>query len=301
MKKLLALTLVFLMAFSFVSCGNDDEKTGGEITVTDSDGKVITLSEPADVVVSVSPAVTEMLYAIGAGDTVKAKSTWCNYPAEVADVEIIGDAYTGINIERIIELQADVVLITGSTAAGATEALEAANIPVCNIDFESVEAVYEGITNVGILTGKTTEAEALNAKLKGDLQQLVDDCAKYEKRSVFVDWGGLYSSSKVDFFGILLTHINADNIAYDYEYTSPQVPAETVIEQNPDVYIVTSAEEYFEKPAGFDEIAAFKNGEVHYVDYYDPLCDMISRPGPRFVEGLRAVAEMIHPGLGTAE
>ncbi len=301
MKKLLALTLVILMALSFVSCGNDDEKTGGDISVTDSDGQVITLSEPADVIVSVSPAVTEMLYAVGAGDTVKARSTWCNYPAEVADVEVIGDAYTGINIERIIELGADIVIITGSTAQGATEALAAANIPVCNIDFETVEAVYEGITNVGIITGKTTEAEALNTKLKSDLAALEAKCAAVEKRSVFVDWGGLFSSSKMDFFGNLLSRINADNIAYDYEFTSPQVPAETIIEKNPDVYIVTSAEEFFEKPAGFDDIAAFKNGEVYYIDYYDPLCDMVSRPGPRFVEGLTAIAEMIHPEIKTAE
>ncbi len=301
MKKLLALTLVILMALSFVSCGNDGEKNTGEIKVTDSDGKVITLSEPADCIVSISPAVTEMLYAVGAGDAVKAKSTWCNYPAEAASVEVIGDAYTGIGIERIIELGADIVIITGSTAAGATEALEAANIPVCNIDFETVEAVYEGITNIGIITGKTSEAEALNTKLRADLKELTDKCADLEKRSVFVDWGGLYSSSKVDFFGNLLTMINCDNIAYDYEFTSPQVPAETVIEKNPDVYIVTSAEEFFEKPAGFDEIAAFKNGEVHYIDYYAPLCDMVSRPGPRFVEGLKAIAEMVHPELKAAE
>ena len=301
MKKILSITLVILMALSFFACGKDDGQTGGEISITDSDGKTITLSEPADVIVSVSPAVTEMLYAVGAGDAVKAKSTWCNYPAEANDVEVIGDAYTGINIERIIELGADVVIITGSTAAGATEALAAANIPVVNIDFATVEAVYEGITNVGIITGKTAEAEALNTKLKNDLQTLADKCAAVEKRSVFVDWGGLYSSSKVDFFGILLQMINADNIAYDYDYTSPQLPAETVIEKNPDVYIVTSAEEYFEKPAGFDEIAAFKNGEVYYIDYYDPLCDMVSRPGPRFVEGLTAIAEMIHPEIRPAE
>ena len=77
------------------------------------------------------------------------------------------------------------------------------------------------------------------------------------------------------------------NLKAAYMRASPQVPAETVIEKNPDVYIVTSAQEYFEKPAGFDEIAAFKNGEVHYIDYFDPVCDMVSRPGPRFVEGLR--------------
>jgi len=301
MKKLLALALCVLMAVSFASCGGDDGKTTGEISFTDSDGKVITLTEPADCIVSISPAVTEMLYAVGAGDAVKAKSTWCNYPAEAASVEVIGDAYTGISIERIIELEADIVIITGSTAAGATEALEAAKIPVCNIDFETVDAVYEGITNIGIITGKTKEAEELNAKLKTDLADLEAKCATLEKRSVFVDWGGLYSSSKVDFFGNILALINCDNIAYDYEFTSPQVPAETVIEKNPDVYIVTSAEEYFEKPAGFDEISAFKNGEVYYIDYFDPLCDMVSRPGPRFVEGLRAIAEMVHPELKSAE
>ncbi len=301
MKKLLALALCVLMALSFASCGSDDEKTGGDITVTDSDGNVITLSEPADVIVSVAPNVTEILYAIGAGDTVKAKSTWCNYPAEADSVEVIGDAYTGINIERIIELEADVVIVVGGTAAEATSALAAANIPVCNLRFETVEDIYSGITAIGTLTSKTTEATALNEKLRADLAALEAKCADTEKRSVFIDWGGLYSSSKMDFFGNLITRVNADNIAYDYEYTSPQVPAETVIEKNPDVYIVTSSEEYFEKPAGFDEIAAFKNGEVYYIDYFDPLCDLVPRRGRRFVEGLTAIAEMIHPELKSAE
>ncbi|MBE6038856.1 MAG: ABC transporter substrate-binding protein [Anaerofustis stercorihominis] len=297
MKKLLALTLCILMVFGMAACTSGDGGKDGAISVTDSHGTQITLEEPADVIVSVAPNITEILYEIGAGDAVKAKSTWCNYPAEAADVEVIGDQYTGINIERIIEMQADIVIISGSTAAGATEALAAANIPVCNFEFDTVDDVYEAIEKLGVLTAKNDEAKNLAEKLKNDLAELKAKCADTEKRSVFVDWGGLFSSSKMDFFGNLIQELNAENIAYDYDYTSPQLSAETVIEKNPDVYIVTSAEEFFEKPAGFDEIAAFKNGEVHYIDYYDPLCDMVSRQGPRFVEGLKAIAKMIHPEL----
>ena len=89
-------------------------------------------------------------------------------------------------------------------------------------------------------------------------------------KSVFIDLGGLYSSGSEDYLGTSLALIKADNIALDAGTNSPQLSAETVIEKNPQVYIVMSSEEEFDRPAGFEEIDAFKNGEVYYIAYDDP-------------------------------
>lgn len=295
MKKTISMLLCCLLLCALAACGGG--QTSGELTLTDSYGTAVTLEKPAEKIVSLSPNVTETIYALGAGSTLLGRSTWCNYPAEAAEVESVGDPYTGINIERIIELDPDIVIVTGTTAVSALSELTNLNIPVFGLEFATVDDIYTALAKLGTITGKTADADTITTKLKSDLAALKEQCASTEKRKVFLDLGDLYSSSKVDFLGNLFTEINAENIAYDYDYTSPQLSAEKVIEANPDVYIVTSSEEFFNKPAGFDEISAFKNNEVYYIPYEDPRCDMITRPSPRFVEGLKLVAQMIHPEL----
>jgi ABC-type Fe3+-hydroxamate transport system substrate-binding protein len=101
-------------------------------------------------------------------------------------------------------------------------------------------------------------SKALNDSLKSDLKSLENALKGTTKRSVFLDLGSLYSSSKMDFLGNLFSLINADNIALNFEYSSPQLSAETVIEKNPDVYICTMPQSDFIRPDGFDQIKASK-------------------------------------------
>ena len=108
--------------------------------------------------------------------------------------------------------------------------------------------------------------------MKEQLAALEEKLADFETKSVFIDLGQLYSSGSEDYLGASLSLIKADNIALDAGANSPQLSAETVIEKNPQVYIALSSESDFVKPDGFEEIDAFKNGQVYYCLLYTSRC-----------------------------
>ena len=301
MKRITAALLALMMVLALVSCGNDEksEETGEAkdfpMTVTDYLGTEMEFEAAPEKIVSLSPSCTEILYALGLGDKMVGVSNWCTYPEEAADVEKVGDTYS-VSVERIIELDADVVFVSGAAAAESVEALNAAGINVYSIGAKDVDDIYASIENIGTITGTSDKAAEVVNGMKDELSDLEEKVADLDTKSVFIDLGSLYSTGSEDYLGASLSLIKADNIALDAGANSPQLSAETVIEKNPDVYIAMMSKDEFEasKPAGFDEINAFKNGEVYYIPYDDPATDMITRDGPRFIQGLTYLAELIH-------
>lgn len=297
MKKITTLLLTAILVCSLAACGTEgkDQKAGETfpMTVTDYLGTEMEFEAAPEKIVSLSPSCTEILYALGLSDKMAGVSNWCTYPEETADVEKVGDTFS-VSVERIIEMEADVVFVSGAAAAESVEALNAAGIPVYSIGAKNIEDIYSSITNIGKVTGTADKAEEVVSDMKEKLTALEEKTADLDTKSVFIDLGSLYSTGSEDYLGASLSLIKAENIALEAGANSPQLSAETVIEKNPQVYIVMSSEKDFEKPDGFDRIDAFKNGEVYYIDYTDPAADMITRDGPRFVEGLEYLANLIH-------
>ena len=298
MKKLLAVMLTLMMVFAFTACGSEStsegtEATGYPMTIVDSSGAEVSLESEPEKIVSLSPSCTEILYALGLGDKMVGVSTWCTYPEEATKVEQIGDTYS-VNVERIIELEADVVFVSGQAAADAVDALAQAGIAVYCTDTVTLDDIYENILAMGTVTNTADVATTVVDDMKADAEALQAEFAEYETKSLFIDLGDLYSTSKEDYLGSSLAMINVENIALDYDYSSPQLSAESVIEANPDAYIAMCGEADFVMPDGFDQIAAFQNDDVYYIEYADSRSDMITRDGPRFIEGLRELGKLVH-------
>jgi iron complex transport system substrate-binding protein len=312
-RKFLSGVLVTLLMVGSVSCnaspsadpdpsGDGEEPTSEQVgtttsyplTFTDSAGTTVTIAEEPTRIASLAPNVTEMIFAIGAGDKVIADSDYCYYPAEAASLPKIGNSY-GAKIETIIELQTQLVFVSGLFGQDSVKALSDVGIVVVNFMFEEVDDVYKAIRSVGQITNHQVQADDLANKLEGDFNALVDSVKDKPKRKVFIDLAQLYSSSKKDFLGNAIQLLNAENIAYENEISSPQLSAETVIQANPDVYIAVFPKEGYTPPAGFETIAAYQNNEVYHFDYDSTDADIISRQGPRFVEGLKLLSGLIHP------
>ncbi len=298
MKKILAVVMSLVMVLAFTACGGDAVDEGGQatgypMTITDSSGAEVNIESEPEKIVSLSPSCTEILYALGLGDKMVGVSTWCTYPEAATKVEQIGDTYS-VNVERIIELEADVVFVSGQAAADAVDALAQAGIAIYCTDTITLDDIYNNILAMGTVTNTADAANTVVNGMKADVEALQAEFAEFEAKSLFIDLGDLYSTSKEDYLGNSLSLINVENIALDFDYSSPQLSAETVIESNPDAYIAMCGEAGFVMPDGFDQIAAFQNGEVYYVEYADPRSDMITRDGPRFVEGLRELGKLVH-------
>lgn len=304
MKKLLTILLASMLLLGTAACSGTGagktEQSTYPMTVTDAVGNTVTLEAEPMKIVSLAPSATEIIYAVNAGGKLVGRTNWCDYPAEAASVEDIGSAYSGINIERIVEMGADLVIATKSYgySPDAVSSLGSVGIPVFALADGSADDIYASIEQVGTLLNVTADAKSLVESLQSDLTALREKCAATTSRKLFIDFGGFYSASKVDFLGGLMDVINVENIAGDFDYTYPQLSAEAIIEANPDVYVNTAmSADAFEQPDGFSEISAFKNNEAYFINYDDPRVGTITRMGPRFVEGLKILAKFAHPEL----
>ena len=302
-----AAALIF-MAVCFAGCGEEktlstpapSQKEETYITVTDMSGREITLKEPAARVVALTAADCEILYAIGAGDTLVGRGSYCDYPAEVLDVPSVQSGYD-TNIEQIIALQPD-VLITSTMAQTKEQvaALEAAGVTVVTSNADDIAGTYTSIELIGKVTGREEEAAAVIDEMKAAFQTLSENAPGDGEKSVYFEVSpleyGLWAAGANTFMDEICTMIGLENIFSEVKDWG-EVSEEQVIQRNPD-YIVTITMYYGEGPtpeeeiasrAGWDTITAVQNGAI--LNLQD---NELSRPSPRLAEGAKLLYGFVY-------
>lgn len=306
-KKILALLLALAMILSLAACtsGSSEpaEEPAGEaegsgeaaITITDMTGREITLDEPATRVVALSAADCEVLYAVGAGDTLVGRGEYCDYPAEVLEVPSVQSGYD-TNIEQIIALEPQVLLM--STMAQTEEQiaqLEEAGIKVVVSDAQDIEGVYTAVEMIGKLMGKEKEAEQVITNMKLQFADLAGSTAGQGKTIYFevspLEYG-LWTAGSGTFMNEIAEMLGMKNIFDDVQGWA-EVSEEQVIERDPD-YIVTITMYFGEGPTpeeeimarpGWENVTAVQNGAILNLQNNE-----LSRPTPRLTDG----ALMLH-------
>lgn len=278
------------------------EDTAGAViyplTVTDDFGNEVVLDEEPQRVVSLSPSATEILFAIGGGDRVVGRTDYCSYPEEASSVESIG-TYTDPNTELIISREPDVVFVSDYLDDAVKNQLEAVGIQVIFFSANSVEASEADILLAGQVMNLSKEAQEVVDGMEKDLAKIQEITAgAKEKKSVFIDIGAFYSAGSGSLLDDELNKLGAVNIAADSGETWPQLSVETIIEKNPDLYIslYTSLDD-LKATSGLNELDCIKNDQIVFYDGLSKEADMIQRPGPRVVEGIRLLAQDIYPEL----
>ena len=300
-KKLIALALsLLLLAGLGLSAMAEDPA----VTVTDMGGREITLKEPATRVVALTAADCEILYAIGAGETLVGRGEYCDYPAEVFDVPSVQSGYE-TNIEQIMALEPQVVLMgTMAQSLEQVEALEKAGIAVVVSDAQDIEGVYTAIRMIGTLMGYADNAEALVAEMQDTFAGLKELAAGDGSESVYFEvsplqWG-LWTAGTGTFMDEITQLLGLKNAFADVEGWG-EISEEQVIERAPD-YIVTITMYYGEGPTpveeilsrpGWEGIPAVANGKI--LNLQD---NELSRPGPRLADGAKMLYDFVY---GTEE
>ena len=158
-----------------VACGQSNNqaiKQSSIDTVTDDYGRTVAVPSHPARVVSLSPAVTEIIYALGAEELLVGRTDFCTYPPEVADIPSIG-GISNLNIEKILSLNPDLVISGSMVGKKVTDQMDAMGTPmVCVIEKPRFEALYDNITAIGHLVGKEHEADSLNKVLSCELLAL---------------------------------------------------------------------------------------------------------------------------------
>lgn len=249
--------------------------------------------------ISLAPSTTEILFALGLDEEIVGVSAYCDYPEKVRGKERVG-AFSQPNIEKILSLKPDYIFSTGLEQAQAVLELKRLNLPIYVADPTNTRELLNSIMDIGKLTGKIQEAEKLVSGMQGQINEInakVKLIPENKRPKVFIEiWHNpLATAGKGSFIDDLITLAGGINIAYDTKRPYSNFSQEEVIVRNPDCVILA----YMDKEAprkllgkrfGWQEISAVKNNRVF--NDIDP--DLLLRPGPRAVLGLKEIYKRIH-------
>ncbi len=311
---LLVLLAVLLLAIGLAGCGDTTtttiaptattaaetpDTTGGDdtfpVTVTDDAGTEVTVSARPERIVSTSPANTEILFALGAGDRVVGVTSLDDYPPEVADIDKIGDFQP--NTEAIIALSPDLV-VGYSGNEEALQPLRDAGVPMLIMNAASVEGIYADITIIGAAVGATGAAETLIADLRTEIEGIANSAGEAgENPTVFYALDDtLWTVGPGSFVDELISLAGATNVAAAGPNPYFQYTPEELVAADPDAVLlpmtVFSTVEAFVADPRFATLRAVKEGRVYLIDD-----TTVTRPGPRVGEGLLILATALHPDV----
>ena len=275
------------------------------ISLTDGLGNIIELDQPAQKIVSFAPSNTELLFAVGAGSQVVGRDSVSDYPAEALDIPDIGGGFGEVAIEAIVSLEPDLVLVADITPPEQIEALTDVGLTVFALpNPNDLPGLFENLRTVAQLTGHEAETEVLVAAYEARVTAVSEAVAAVEERPlVFYEIDGTdanapWTSGAGTFVDTLITMSGGDNVGAVLDGAWAQISIEELITQDPDVIILgdftwggVTPEDVAARDS-WQEITAVKEGAVYTFDD-----NLVSRPGPRLVEGLENMAALLHPEL----
>lgn len=269
------------------------------VTVKDQDGKPVTVSAPPKAIISFSPGITEILFAIGAGPQVIAADQFSDFPAEAKALKT-RVKYTNPDVESALALNPDLVAMSRAQRT-SVERFRTAGLPVFYApEPDTLDAVVESVRMWGQLTGHPAEAERVASDMRARIDATKAKVATVTEgpRAYYELSDSLFSVGDQSFIGSMLTLLKAKNVATGAPTSFPQLTAEAVISRDPQVIFLADAVsggqslETLKKRPGWTSISAVKEGKVYPVNQ-----DIGNRPGPRIVLALEELGRLLYPEL----
>jgi len=250
-------------------------------------------------IVSLAPSLTEMMFAIGAGDQLVGRTTACDWPAAAAKVPVVG-AFGRPSLEMLASIHPDLVVDVDLADEEMGKKIAALGIQRKSITCTSPDDVPSALQKLGRLTGHSREADSLALTIRNGLATFKKKAeSSGSKRSVYLEiWDDpFWTGGKGSYTSALIAYAGGKNIGDVVEKEYFEISQEWIIKQNPDViacmYMARSssvAEKVMNRP-GWSFIAAVKNHNVY--DKFDN--NLFLRPGPRVLEGITLLSNVISP------
>jgi len=264
--------------------------------VDDLDRKLY-LAQPPTRIVSLAPSITEMLFAIGLDEEIVGVTDFCNYPAAALAKPKV--AYSQPNLEVLVALQPQLVLAPPSfLRADLLDKLEHLKIPIFVLESKTVEGIFGHIQLLGRMVSHTTEAIALTAVLR---KQIMDLTKRIEGRSrptllYILNSEPLITVGPGSFIHHLIELAGGRNAAERANAPYPRLTMEEVLTQNSDILLfpvgeyegIPQAEQ--DRWKRWESLRAVQEGKLFQIK-----SDLLNRPGPRVIEGLRRLVVLLHP------
>jgi cobalamin transport system substrate-binding protein len=269
------------------------------LTVRDDEGTTVTIPAVPERIISLAPSVTETLFALGEGARIVGVTTSDDYPPAATSLPQVA-SYSGVEMEKVVAARPDLVIAwKGITSVSDIARLRALGYPVVVLYATTLPDVFADIVLVGNATGEAAPATALAGRLSAEASAITTAVAVEPRPRVFYELDAtksIYTPAPDDFTTDLIRRAGGDPITSGAAGVY-SISLERLVAADPQVIVLgdasygTTASIVAARP-GWAGMTAIRDHAVRPVD--DTI---VTRPGPRIVEGLAALAGAIHPGV----
>ena len=260
-------------------------------TYTDDYGAEVSVPVNPKRVVSVSPAVTEIIFALGADSVLVGRTDFCQFPAEALEIESIG-GISNLNVEKVISLHPDLVISGSMVPQKAVEQINKAGVPlVCVIEKPSFEGLFGNIAAIGKLVGSPETAERLNDSLRGEVENIHLDTNTMVPTVYYVvgfGKGGNFTAGGNTFINDILKRAGCRNIAENIE--GWEYSLESLLMADPDYILIRKEDaETFCHTDPYTKLSAVRNNKI--IPLESAYLDL---QVPRNIEGMLLIHKKTH-------
>jgi iron complex transport system substrate-binding protein len=273
------------------------------LTITDDEGTSVTIPSAPTKIVSLTPATTEILFALGLGPKLVGRTDSDDYPPEAKSVPTVA-TFSGVDVEKIVGAGADLVIAGGNgfNPPDAIAKLRSLHVPVVVVYAKDVQGVFDDIRLVGEVTGAVGPAERLASSMAQQFDAIKTATAAVAHPSVFYEIDAtstIYTAADQSFLAEMISDAGGTPVTTG-STSDFSIPLEKLVAANPQIILLGDAAygttpDQVKARAGWKTITAVQSGSIFPVDDV-----VITRPGPRLVQGLIDLVNVIHPELGIA-
>ncbi|MDF1616649.1 ABC transporter substrate-binding protein [Petrocella sp. FN5] len=298
------ITLMFLVA----ACAKEDvvteEKTpivsdgNNEIypmTLVDKFGNSVVIEKAPSTLISLSPEITELIFALNAGELIIGRSTYCDFPVETEEIQDFGTLFD-LNVESIVEANPDILFLSSMASEDLASNLKNQGITVIILDKDStLEGTYEYYQIIGQIINRSEEAKLLEEKVRAQIEAVKVAVEGLVPPTVYYV---VHAAEGVDttatgetFVHDMITLAGGENIAKDG--SDWMYSLEKIVEKNPYLMLCSKywdTKASIQKLEGYKELDAIKEDRLYEVDE-----NMIVRQGPRIGDAIEVMARIFHP------
>ncbi len=275
------------------------------VTIVDDEGTEVAIEAEPQRIISLSPANTEIVFALGAGDRLVGGTDWDDFPPEAAELTP-GATFTGVSMEQVVALEPDLILAAGNffTPPDDIARMRELGYPVVVVYAPDVPAVMADIELIGETIGAPDEAVVITTQMNAEFDDIAEAVATTEGTPrTFYEIGAepeIYAPAPESFLADMIVLAGGEPITTG-DVAAWSIPLEELLVADPEVIVLGDANygvcpDAVAARPGWDGMTAVVEGAVHAVDDVP-----VTRPGPRLTQGLASLARAIHPELELAE